>query len=143
MSERNKSIFNMTEEELKEKGVTIAQQYLIKRDCSVEDTFDFDNARFIYASDCNTPVIIKLTCNTKIDDESLPEFETDANAIQQAKNHLLLHIFYKKESLLLSKNFVSIIFLPPRKYSAAQPSRFVFAPAVWHGLPVPPNGVNI
>lgn len=88
MSERNKSIFNMTEEELKEKGVTIAQHYLIKRDYSVEDTFDFDNATFIYASDCNTPVIIKLTCNTKIDDESLPEFETDVNAIQQAKNHL-------------------------------------------------------
>lgn len=88
MSERNKSIFNMTKDEIKEKGIAIAQHYLIKRGYKVEDTFDFDNTTFIYASDCNTPVIIKFTCNTKIDDESLPEFETDANAIQQAKDYL-------------------------------------------------------
>lgn len=88
MSEKNKSIFNLTKDELIEKGVTIAQHYLIKRGYKVEDTFTFDDIKFIYASDCNTPVLIKFTCNAEIGGDCMPEFETDDNAIQQAKNCL-------------------------------------------------------
>lgn len=88
MSEKNKSILNLTKDGLIEKGVTIAQHYLIKRGYKVEDTFTFGNTRFIYATDCNTPVIIKFTCYAEIGGDCMPEFETDDNAIQQAKNYL-------------------------------------------------------
>ena len=88
MSEKSKSIFNFTKDELIEKGVTIAQHYLIECGYKVEDTFTYGSTKFIYASDCNTPVIIKFTCNAEIGGDCMPEFETNDNAIQQAKNYL-------------------------------------------------------